>query len=457
MFGIFKGALAGGLGGSRQRTGETTKATVHLRVLCIAVIFALAALASLSVASATTHKPIKVAPDAVLTWNTNAVNAVRASSPAKFQVEGLIYMSYVQAAVYDAVTKIAGGYKPYHDFTFAVVPGASVQAAVAAAARTTLDNYLPDQQATVDAEYNSYIATLTGDVADGVAVGNAAAADIITFRTGDGRNAATPTYGTIGPILPGQWQLQTPAQTAQTPWVATMRPFLLQQPSQFRVGPPPSLTSKQYAKDLTETEAYGALNSTVRTSDETATAYFWNANAINQYNQTMQNVIGQHRMDIVDAAHLIAMGELVTTDAGIGCFDSKYFYLAWRPITAIQNADQDGNPDTAADPDGHRSYPRPTHPEYPSAHGCLTSAFTDALAAALHTNRLNVTIPGATNGGTTLTTSRQFNSVNDVQREIVDARVWIGFHFRNSTEQGLNLGNDVANWTLNNYFQPVKH
>ena len=155
MFGIFKGALAGDLGGSRQRTGETTKATVHLRVLCIAVIFALAALASLSVASATTHKPIKVAPDAVLTWNTNAVNAVRASSPAKFQVEGLIYMSYVQAAVYDAVTKIAGGYKPYHDFTFAVVPGASVQAAVAAAARTTLDNYLPDQQATVDAEYNS--------------------------------------------------------------------------------------------------------------------------------------------------------------------------------------------------------------------------------------------------------------------------------------------------------------
>ena len=432
------------------------KTTTHLKALCVLVgIVAVAAVASLSVASATIKKPVMVPAGAVLTWNTNAVNAVRASSPAKFQVEGLIYMSYVQAAVYDAVTKIAGGYTPYHDFTFTVAPGASIQAAVAAAARTTLDNYLPDQQTTVDAEYNSYIATLTGDVADGVAVGNAAANDIVALRTGDGRNAATPSYGTIGPILPGQWQLQSPTQTAQTPWVATMRPFLLAQPSQFRVGPPPSLTSSQYARDLNETEAYGALNSTVRTPDETATAYFWNANAINQYNQTMQNVINQHRMDIVDAARLIAMGELVTTDAGIGCFDSKYFYLAWRPITAIQNADKDGNPATTADPGWAPLLPTPGHPEYPSAHGCLTGAFTDALAAALHTNHLNVTIPGATNGGTTLTTTRQFNNTNDIQHQIVDARVWIGFHFRNSTEQGLNLGNNVADWALDRYFQPA--
>jgi VCPO second helical-bundle domain len=426
------------------------------KLLALAGILAIAATAWLSVASATTHKQATVPPEAVLTWNTNAVNAVRASSPVKFQVEGLIYMSYVQAAVYDAVTKIAGGYKPYHDFTFAVAPGASIQAAVAAAARTTLDNYLPDQQTTVDAEYNAYLATLSGDVADGVAVGNAAAADIIALRSGDGRNAATPTYGTIGPILPGQWQLQSPTQTAQTPWVATMRPFLLKQPSQFRVGPPPSLTSQQYAKDLNETEAYGALNSTVRTPDETAIAYFWNANAVNLYNQTMQNAITQHSMDIVDAAHLIAMGELVTTDAGIGCFDSKYFYLSWRPITAIQNADKDGNDQTAADPTWVPLLPTPTHPEYPSAHGCLTSAFTDALAAALHTNHLNITIPGATNGGTTLTTTRRFNTVNDIQNQIVDARVWIGYHFRNSTEQGLNLGNNVADWTLDRYFQPVK-
>jgi hypothetical protein len=430
--------------------------TTQLKSFVILVgIVAVAATVSLSAASATRRKPIVVSPDAVLTWNTYAVNAVRASSPAKFQVEGLIYMSYVQAAVYDAVMKLDGRYKPYHDFAFAVAPDASVQAAVAAAARTTLDNYLPDQQATVDAEYNAYIATLSGDVSDGVALGNAAANDIIAFRSGDGRNAATPTYGTIGPILPGQWQLQSPTQTAQTPWVATMRPFLLDQPSQFRVGPPPSLTSKQYADDLNEVEKYGALNSTVRTPDQTATAYFWNVNAINGYNQTMQNVVNENTMDLADAAHLFAMGELVTADAGIACFDSKYFYLAWRPITAIQNADKDGNPDTTADPTWQPLVATPTHPEYPSAHGCLTSALTDSLAAALHTNHIDVTVPGATNGGTAIATTRHFDTVQDIQQQIPDARVWIGFHFRNSVEQGLGLGNDVAGWALDRYFQPI--
>jgi len=400
-----------------------------------------------------------IPPDAVLTWNANAVSAVRASSPAKFQVEGLIYMSYVQAAVYDAVTKLEGTYVPYHDFTYAVVPGTSAQAAIAAATQTTLDNYLPDQAATVDGEYNAYIASLGGlgapGVSDGVALGQAAANDIIALRSGDGRNAATPVYGTIGPILPGQWQLQSAGQTAQTPWVATMRPFVLDQASQFRVGPPPALTSQQYAKDLNETEAYGALNSTVRTQAETDTAYFWNANAVNQYNAMMQNAVTENSMDLVDAARLFAMGELTTADAGIACFDSKYFYLSWRPITAIRNADVDGNAATTADPGWTPLLATPTHPEYPSAHGCLTSALTDSLAAALNTQHLNITVPGAINGGTALATNRVFNNVQNIQNEVVDARVWIGFHFRNSVVQGENLGNDVAEYDLNRAFQPA--
>jgi hypothetical protein len=423
-------------------------------VLVGVVAFA-AVTVSLTAASARPQPVAVVAPEAVLTWNTNAVNAVRASTPTKFQIEGEIYMSYVQAAVYDAVTKIAGRYRPYHDFAFAVVPGASAEAAVAAAAKTTLDNYLPDQQATVDAEYAAYIVTLSGDVANGIAVGEAAANDLIAFRTGDGRGAATPTYGTIGPILPGQWQLQSASQTAQTPWVATMRPFLLERPSQFRVEPPPALGSRRYTNDLNETKAYGAVNSPVRTPSQTAIAYFWNANAINQYNQAMQNVVAQHGMDLVDAAHLLAMGDLVVSDAGIACMDSKYFYLFWRPITAIQNADKDGNPATTADPTWAPLLATPNHPEYPAAHGCVTSAFSDALAAALHTKRLDVTVPGATGGGTTLTTTQHFDSVGDMQKQIVDARVWIGFHYRNSAENGVELGNDVAGWALDRYFQRV--
>jgi len=424
-------------------------------MLILVVVVGAAAAISLSGASAKTDKLAVVPPDAAMVWNANAVSAVRASSPTKFQVDGIIYMSYVQAAVYDAVTKIAGRYEPYHAFTATVAPDASVQAAVAAAARTTLDHYLPDQQASVDAKYTAFLATLSGDVADGVTVGEAAANDLIAFRAGDGLGAATPVYGTIGPILPGQWQLQSSSQTAQIPWVATMRPFMLERDSQFRADPPPSLTSQQYAKDLNETQAYGAINSTVRTPDETATAYFWNANAVNQLNGTMQNVVTENGLDLVDAAHLFAMGELVTADAGMACFDSKYFYLAWRPFSAIPNADKDGNPDTTADPGWQPLLPTPTHPEYPSAHGCLTGAWTNALAAAVHSDHLDVTIPGAMNGGTTLTTSRDYNNVQDIQNQIPDARVWIGFHFRNSVVQGLKIGNEVADWSLGKYFRPT--
>jgi hypothetical protein len=432
-----------------------TRKHANLTALVLLSLVALATAASLSAASPKRHHATFVPPDAVLTWNANAVSAVRASAPTKFQTEGFVYMSYVQAAVYDAVTKIAGRYQPYHDFDFGVAAGASPQAAVAAATRTILDHYLPDQQGTVDAKYTAYLATLTGGVADGVAIGQAAANDIIALRADDGRGAVTPVYGTIGPILPGQWQLQTVGQTAQTPWVATMRPFLLDRASQFRAEPPPSLDSRRYADDLNETEAYGALNSSVRTPEQTATAYFWNANNINQYNQTMQNVTVQHELDLVDAARLFAMGELVSTDAGIACFDSKYFYQYWRPITAIRNADQDGNDATTPDAAWAPLLATPNHPEYPSQHGCFTSAFTDSLAAALRTRHIDVTIPGATNGGTTLTTTRQYDSAKDVQREIVDARVWLGFHFRNSVKQGVELGNDVADWTLERYFKPV--
>jgi hypothetical protein len=437
----------------------------HLRkrtaiVLALVVGATVAALlASTSAKSVHASPAPPISPGAVLTWNGYAVNAVRSSSPAKFQVEGLIYMSYVQAAVYDAVSKLEGGYVPYHDFAYTVVPGTSVQAAVASAAQWTLDNYLPDQAGTVDGEFNAYIASLGGmgapGVADGVALGKAAAMDIIALRSGDGRNAVTPVYGTIGPIIPGQWQLQSAAQTAQTPWVASMRPFVLEQASQFRVGPPPALTSQQYAKDFNEIKAYGSLNSTVRTQDETNTAYFWNANAVNQYNGMMQNAVNENGMGLVDAAHLFAMGELTTADAGIACFDSKYFYLGWRPITAIRNANLDGNPDTTADPNWTPLLATPTHPEYPSAHGCLTSALTDALAAAIGSNHLNITVPGATNGGSTLTTNRVFNNVQNIQNEVVDARVWIGYHFRNSVVQGETLGNNVAKYDLSQAFQPA--
>jgi hypothetical protein len=394
----------------------------------------------------------------VLDWNLNAVTAVRSSTPTKFQTEGLIYMSYVQAAVYDAVTEIAGRYEPYHSFA-ADTAGASPDAAVVSAAYNTLVAYLGDPGGVLLTKYNASLAALPSfGKAKGVAVGTAAAADIVSLRTNDGRNAAVSTpYGT-GPVAPGVWVFAPPPslQSAQTPWVAFMRPFLLRSASQFRVDPPPALSSDEWAVEFNEIKAYGSVNSAVRTPEQTAIAQFWNANVINADNQALRDLASSRGMDLVDTARLLAMGDLVESDALIACFDSKYAYTFWRPVTAIRNASIAGNPATTADPTWTPLLTTPNHPEYPAAHGCATTALAYAMAAALGTEHINVDIPGATGGGTTLTTSRHYTTVDDLEREIVNARVWAGLHYRGSAEVGVDLGRDVARWTLHRYFRPMR-
>lgn len=433
--------------------------TRRFTVGIISAVLCLATLASpahrIDSARAAAPAPNQIALD----WNLNAVNAVRAASttidgPPRsiYQPEGLIYMAYVEAAVYDAVTKISGRYVPYHDFS-GNAAGASLEPAIIAATYNTLVAYLGDPNGSLTAKYNAAIAALPdAGKAQGIALGQAAAADIVALRAHDGRGAPTAVYGVPGPVSAGAWQVVPPSTTAQTPWVAFMQPFTLTSASQFRPGPPPDLDSKTFAIDFNETKAYGAKNSTVRTPEQTATAYFWNANVINQYNQTFRDLAAARGMDLVDTVHLLAMGELVEADAGIACYDAKYHYLFWRPYTAIRNANLAGNDDITADPNWLPLLNTPNHPEYPSAHGCLTGALAEFLSRVVHTKKINVDIPGATNGGTTLTATRHFDKAKDLTREIVDARVWIGFHFRNSVETGVKLGKDVARWALRRDF-----
>ena len=397
-------------------------------------------------------------PANVLAWNLIAVNTVRAASPAKAQIEGLIYMSYVQASVYDAVTKIEGRYAPYHDFTPPVSPvGASPDAAVGAASYTVLAHYFPS--ASLTATYLSYIAGLPPAGRDaGVAIGTAAAEDMIAFRTGDGLGAAVSTPFGQGPLTAGVWIFAPPpsAQSAQTPWVAFMRPFMLDSPSQFRPGPPLAIDSNKYATQLAELDAYGRADSAVRTDEETAIAEFWNANAINQINKAMRDLTTAHGLDLLETARGLAMSNLVNSDSGIACFDAKYHYTFWRPATAIPHADIDGNDRTTADPTWTSLLTTPNHPEYPAAHGCLTSSDAEVDAKLLDTHRIEVDIAGAVGRNvTTLTTSRHYATVEDLDREIVNARVWAGLHYRDSGEAGVKLGRNVAHWTLDRFFQPT--
>jgi hypothetical protein len=447
-----------------------------LRTLAVvAVLAAIAATTFLSTAAAKTNDTPATSPQVALAWNAYALTAVRsatttnqlppnATARALYQTEGLLYMSYVQAAVYDAATKIGHRYVPYHNVSVGA-GNASIEAAVVAAAYNTLLDYLGDPTGALAQHYADSIAALRAALQDdqsvdrGVAVGEAAAADLVALRADDGRNAATPTPNAgapTTPVQPGVWAWPAPPslQIDQTPWMAVMKPFMLESTSQFRAPPPPALTSDLYARDLNETEQAG---SNLPAGDPRRDiAWFWNANATSQLNKTLEDFATQNHMDLLDTAHLLAMGNMVPTDAGMACFDSKYTYRFWRPITAIRNADIDGNPQTTADTSWKPLTTTPNHPEYPSQHGCVTSALAQVLAHAVGTDQINATIWGATAGTPTgLVTSQVFPTVQSLDEQLVNARVWIGFHFRNSVIAGENLGTSVANWELQRNFQPT--
>ena len=312
----------------------------------------------------------QILPNAVGCWNAIAVQAVRLDTA--YPPQGLLYMGYVQAAVYDAVTKIEGRYVPYENFDAPQgvrTSSASSDAAAAAAAYTILTSsflgLLPAAQTGLPAKYAAYIDALGGTgtpaVAAGVDVGQAAADGLIANRTGDRDESITFTPG---PLTPGGWTFAPlpSLQSSQTPWMATMRPFTLKSASQFRVGPPPSLSSRTWTRDFNEVKAYGSATSTLRSADQTATAQFWNSNAVNQSNQGFQDVAGVHGMDSVDAARLLAMGNVIDSDALIACWDSKFHYLFWRPVMAIRNADIDGNRQPGPTRRGRRCSQHPTIP-----------------------------------------------------------------------------------------------
>ena len=348
----------------------------HLRLLFVTAALGVAALAILVSgpgASGVRQSQAKLSPQAALDWNVIAVNTVRSATltPAKFQMEGTLYMAYVQAAEYNAVMAISGRYAPYRS-SLQAIPGASPRAAVAAAAYTTLSYYFPTLAPSLVSAYNDYLNVTLAQVPEkarlaGVAIGAAAASQLIVSRFGDGRDAPVSTAFGVAPQAPGTWVFAPPpsAQSAQTPWLANVKPFMLDSPDQFRAPAPPAITSPEYATDLNETEKMGSATSTARTAAQTATALFWNANVINQYNQVYRTIATSHNFDLVDTVRLLAMGNMVASDAGIACMDSKYHYLYWRPITAIRGAGLDGNAAITADPAWSPSDHHPEPPRIP--------------------------------------------------------------------------------------------
>jgi hypothetical protein len=422
-----------------------------IRRLALSVLAAvLLSAAAATSAPAGPRPPAAVAnPQVVLDWNATAAATLLASG--KPQPESMVYIGLTQAAVYDAVIAIEGGFEPYL-IVPGVPPGASPEAAVAAAAYGVLVNYFPAQKPALDVAYTASLAGIPDGPAEdrGVLVGQQVAAGLIAARIDDGRDDLEPFTPTPEP---GVWRPTPPAfLAAQTPWMATMRPLLLRNPAQFRPGPPPTLNSFRYARDFNETRLYGARNGSLRTAAQTETARFWTELVHTQYNRTLRDLVTRLGLDLRGAARALAVGTTVIADSFIACWDAKYAYGFWRPVTAIPAGDSDGNRRTEADPLWEPLAPTPNHPEYPSAHTCGTAGLGATAAALVGRDRIELDVSSTVTG-----TTRRFERVGDLERDIEDARVYIGYHWRSASEAGSRLGEQVAEWALRRYFRATHH
>ena len=423
----------------------------HGSLIACAAVLLVTALGIASTASAETTAGARD-PAVISDWNALAVTTFGADL-TKLPQETPLYVAFVQAAVYNAVVGIDGRYEPYR-FDARAPRRASAQAAAVAAAYTVLVTYSPYAKANLDAAYATSLAQIPDGKAKtrGIAFGTLAALNLIAMRTNDGRNA--PVVFTQPPA-PGVWRPTPPAFTPMAvPWMGSVTPLLLRSGAQFgEPGPPPALTSHRYTRDFNEVKAFGASNSTVRTAEQTSTALFFSGNAAVQFNAALRDQITVRRPDIVNAARMFAAVDMSEADAIISVWHAKYLYGFWRPITAIQLADTDGNSATIADPSWAPLLTTPPYPEYVSGYSGLTGSFTKALADTLDTDHLQLTlistaVPGAV---------RQYGSGASLRNDVISARVWLGIHFRSADTGGVDIGERVADWALDHYFGAREH
>jgi hypothetical protein len=373
-----------------------------------------------------------------------------------------------QGAVYDALNAI----EPKHNRPYLLKrrfgATSSKDAAAATAAYRVLTDIVstvpagiafPTRTSVLDSLSAQYAASVDAipaspSKARGIAAGEAAAAAMINARQGDGRFGPSQW---VPNAAPGHWQPQVNPATGQpildpTPWVGGVRPFLMQNSSQFRTAGPNELSSAVYAADFNEVKALGRSNSTARTPAQTHIALFWQSNPVANWNGVTRGVVADptYGVDLTDSARLFAMANLAAADAAINCWNDKYHWDFWRPWTAIARADEDGNPATVADPTWTALITAP-YPEQPSGHLCLDSAYLRAMQIFLGTDRVpfdatSLPFPGET---------RHFDRFSDALAEITEARIWAGLHYRTADIQARQLGSSVAEYMASNYFQPV--
>ena len=381
----------------------------------------------------------------VLSWNQAALNAtMTAGQGALPQIRS---MAIVQTAVHDAVNGVTREYARYREGA-APQPGATPEAAAIGAAHYALTHLFTSQIST----FNTLLGTTSADcgiAADdpGLEFGHAAAAAILTLRAVDGAAQASFPYSAPGAGLPCVWVPEGPAPIVAPGWGHVV-PWVLRSGSQFRPDAPDAIDSDRYTMNFEEVKSLGALTGSTRTDEQTQIALFWIASPI--WNGVARQVIAAKGLDISSAARTLALMYVSGADASIACFDAKYTYNFWRPITAIHRADEDGNDATTLDPSWQPLITTHQHPEYPSGHTTNSSAMANALRLLFGDDPgmvLSVTSPA--NVGFV----RTWTTFTEGVREVQDARVYIGFHFRNSSVVGARVGRQVAQFVFTHALQ----
>lgn len=394
--------------------------------------------------------------DAVSDWNRIAVQAsLTAGAPpgpaARVGATTVIDIAIVHAAIYDAVQAIERKYEPY----YLEIPGASgsTTAAVARAARDVLLSRYPAQAAALETTYQNYLIS-KGIASDdpGLAVGAKAAAAIIAARSCDGSFPDPPPAPFIGGTAIGEWRPTTPGTSLQAVWAADMRPYLLTRPSQFRVDPPPPVGSPKYVKDYIEVKNYGSSTSTYRTPEQTDMARFWGANIPVMMNQMVRDIADDNLDSPAETSRMFALATMSMADSFIACWNNKRHYNFWRPVTAIR--EDDGFDSTPQDPAWTPLIPTPPYPDYVSGANALSGAAVHSLEKFFDSENINFSIT-TTNTGPTEQDTRNYTRLSQVADEVVDARIYLGIHFRFADTAARKLGRDVAHYGYKNYFRPM--
>jgi hypothetical protein len=351
----------------------------------------------------------------------------------------------VQAAVFDAVNGIDGHYTAIH-VQPAAPPGASKRAAAMQAAYATLVNLFPNQKLTFDLQRAASLAAITDTnvaIQQGLSWGQNVADQIWAWRNQDGFANVLPPY--LGGTQPGEWRPTPPAMApGLVPQLATTTPWIIGLPSEFRTAGPPAMTSDQYTADFNEVKNMGSSTNSGRTADQTLFAKFWQAgNPPDYWDPVAISLAAQSQFSMLRTARLLALVNLGIADAAIGCWDAKYTYSFWRPITAIQLGDTDGNDATMSDSAWTPLIVTPPFPEYPSAHSCVSGAASHILSQ-IFGEETSFSVASDAMPGVT----RKFHSFTAALEEVKNARVFGGIHFRTATVDGTALGVAVGDYIL---------